>query len=114
MSLLLAPGMAVDPYVFGGGLADYTQLDGDDGRNEATESDSSFGFEAGAGIEFDLAPKLLLDVSALYQQQDDFDGLAVRGKTGFAVTDRFTVLLGGGYVVDEEDLFADLGFAVKL
>jgi opacity protein-like surface antigen len=111
---LLAPEKSADPYILAGGLIMYNEVESSDGDNTVSEDDSDAGFEIGGGVEFDLGPKSFGDLGLLYQNVGNFDALSPNVRFGCALNEKITGLFTAGYAIDEEDVWARLGLAVKL
>lgn len=105
---------SADPYLLAGGLAMYNRVEGSSGGDTASEDDTDVGYEVGGGIEFDIGAKSFGDVGLLYQSVGDFDSLSPNARFGYALSEKFTGLLAGGYSVDEEDYWVRVGLGVKL
>lgn len=106
LTLFIAPGNAVNPFITGGGF--YVNQDIDSGGYSDSQSDEGFLF--GGGIEFMLGQQISLIPSVIYSKLDEEDETAINVLLAYWYAFRHALRLSGSYGTESEDIAASVGW----
>jgi opacity protein-like surface antigen len=108
------PGEKVNPFLRGGILIVYNEVEGSSGGVTVKDDDTEFGGGGGAGLEFEATEKVLARVALDYSYVDSEDSIPISAQLGYWFSDRVLGAIGGAYDFDSEDLSGEFGVIFTL